>query len=75
MATITVRNIPARIIRSLKSIARKGNRSMEQEVRDLLEEHVAARDAVLEQIEAGWERQARRPAAREVDAWIDAGRA
>ena len=47
---------------------------MEQEVRDLLEAHVAERRSVLEQIESGWARQARRPTAAEVDAWIGAAR-
>jgi hypothetical protein len=47
---------------------------MEQEVRDLLEGHVAERQSVLSQIEAGWPRQTRRPSAREIDAWIGVGR-
>ena len=47
---------------------------MEQEVRELLEAHVAERRSVLEQIEAGWNRQMRRPTAAEVDAWIGVGR-
>jgi hypothetical protein len=47
---------------------------MEQEVRALFDEYVGDRLALLEQIEAAWGRQARRPSAREVDAWIDTGR-
>jgi hypothetical protein len=47
---------------------------MEQEIRELLEVYVSERRSVLDQIEAGWGRQTRRPAAREVDAWIAAGR-
>jgi hypothetical protein len=47
---------------------------MEQEVRELLEAHVAERRSVFEQIEAGWARQTRRPTAAEVDAWIGTGR-
>jgi hypothetical protein len=46
---------------------------MEQEIRELLEAHVAEGRSVLEQIEAGWSRQARRPTAAEVDAWIGVG--
>jgi len=34
---------------------------MEQQVRDILEQHVAERDSVLKQIEASWARQSRRP--------------
>jgi hypothetical protein len=47
---------------------------MEQEVRELLEGYVAERRAVLDQIEASWSRQARRPTASEVDAWLALGR-
>jgi plasmid stability protein len=74
MPTLTIRNVPARVVRSLKALARRRRRSMEQEIRELLEAHVAERRSVLEQIEAGWRRQMRRPTAAEVDAWIGAGR-
>ncbi len=47
---------------------------MEQEVRELLEEYVAERLSVLEQIEAAWARQSRRPTARAVESWIGAAR-
>jgi hypothetical protein len=47
---------------------------MEQEVRDLLETSVYERAAVLDQIEAGWAVQTRRPRADEVDRWITTGR-
>lgn len=47
---------------------------MEQEIRELLEAHVAERQSVLEQIEAGWGRQTRRPTGAEVEAWIGVGR-
>ena len=56
-ATITIRNVPARVVRSLKAIAKRRHRSMEQEVRDLLEEYVGERAAVLRQIEGSWESQ------------------
>lgn len=73
-ATLTIRNVPMRVVRRLKSLARRRGRSMEQEVRDLLEEHAAERASVLRQIEASWPRQSRRPRPAEVDAWIAAGR-
>ena len=47
---------------------------MEQEVRELLESYVAERRSVLEQIEAGWATQPRRPTAEQVDDWIGVGR-
>ena len=74
MPTITVRNVPVKVVQSLKALARRHNRSMEQEVRELLEGHVAERWAVLDQIEASWSRQARRPTAAVVDAWLAIGR-
>ncbi len=73
-ATLTIRNVPARVVRGLKALAKRRNQSMEQEVRDILEEYVAERASVLQQIEASWERQSRRPSGEEVDAWITAGR-
>lgn len=75
MPTLTIRNVPTRVVRSLKALARRRSRSMEQEVRELLEAHVAERRSVLEQIEAGWARQTRRPTPAEIDAWIRVGRA
>jgi plasmid stability protein len=75
MATLTIRNVPQRTVVSLKAIARRNGHSMEQEVRDLLETSVHERAAVLDQIEAGWAAQTRRPRADEVDRWITRGRA
>ena len=74
MPTLTVRNVPARVVQSLKALARRHNRSMEQEVRELIEGYVAERRGVLDQIEAGWNTQSRRPTAREIDAWMGVGR-
>jgi len=74
MATLTIRNVPAKVVRSLKSLARRHQRSMEQEVRALLEQHVGDRDALLAEIERSWDRQTRRPHRREVDEWIETGR-
>ena len=75
MPTLTIRNVPQRIVKSLKSIASRNGHSMEQEVRRLLETSVNERSAVLDQVEAGWAGQARRPRAAEIDLWIAAGRA
>jgi hypothetical protein len=47
---------------------------MEQEVREVIEEHVTEREAVLRQIEASWGEQRRRPTAAEVDRWLETGR-
>jgi plasmid stability protein len=74
MATLTVRNVPTKVVKSLKALARRHQRSMEQEVRAVLEQHVGDRLALLEEVEQSWARQARRPKAREVEAWIVEGR-
>ncbi len=47
---------------------------MEQEVREMIEAYVAERHSVLDQIEAGWSRQTRRPSSTEIDRWIAFGR-
>lgn len=73
-ATLTIRNVPMRVVRSLKALARRHGKSMEQEVREVLEQYVVERASVLRQMEAAWEHQARRPTAEEVDAWLAAGR-
>jgi len=73
-ATLTIRNVPMRVVKGLKSLARRRGRSMEQEVRALLEEQVADRTAVLRRIRASWSRQARRPGTAEIDRWIETGR-
>jgi plasmid stability protein len=74
VATLTIRNIPTRVVRALKTLAKQRNTSMEQEVRELLEEHVTERAAVLKKIEASWKDQSRRPSAEEIDSWINVGR-
>jgi plasmid stability protein len=74
MATLTIRNVPDKVTKSLKTLARKNHRSMEQEVRELINEYVGERLSVLDQIEAAWVKQTRRPTAAEVEGWIATGR-
>ncbi len=74
VATLTIRNVPVRVVRSLKALAKRQGKSMEQQVRDLLEEHAGDRSSVLDQIEASWNKQARRPSAGEIDDWLATGR-
>jgi plasmid stability protein len=74
VATLTIRNVPQRTVRRLKALAKRQNVSMEQAVRELLEERTGDRSAVLEEIERSWERQASRPKAEEIDSWIEVGR-
>jgi hypothetical protein len=74
MPTLTIRNVPEKVVRSLKLLAQRNQRSMEQEIRDILQEQVGDRISALEQIEKSWERQSRRPKAGEVNSWIRSGR-
>ncbi len=74
MATLTIRNVSPKVVKSLKALARRNRRSMEQEVRAVLEQHVGNRLALLEAIEESWARQSRRTKASEVEAWIGVGR-
>jgi hypothetical protein len=74
MPTLTIRNIPEKVARELKSLARRNQRSMEQEVRDILEEYAGDRMSALRQIEESWKRQVRRPRPAEVDRWKRLGR-
>jgi plasmid stability protein len=74
MATLTIRNVPSKVVKTLKTLARRNRRSMEQEVRAVLEQHVGDRLALFEEIEQSWARQTRRPKAPEVESWIQAGR-
>ena len=74
VATLTIRNVPQRLIDRLTALAKRQNVSMAQVVRNLLEEYVGGRSPVLKEIEDSWKRQAHRPTAEEIDAWIVAGR-
>ena len=73
--TLTIRNVPAETVKTLKSLARSNKRSIEQEVRDILRTFIAERHSVLEQIEQSWAGQTRHPTAKEINGWIAAGRA
>jgi plasmid stability protein len=74
MPTLTIRNVPPKVVAALKAQAKRHKRSMEQEVRALLEGVVADRASVLQQVKESWDRQSRRPEAAEVQAWLDASR-
>jgi plasmid stability protein len=74
MPTLTIRNVSQDIVKSLKSLAQQNGKSMEQEVREILEEYVGERSSVLDQIETSWKEQSRHPTADEIEAWIGAGR-
>ena len=74
MATITIRNLATKTIRALKVLAEYHHRSMEQEVRQVIETYVGDRLSARSQIERAWQAQARVPSATEIDSWIVTGR-
>ena len=57
-------NLAVKIVKALKAIAHS----------ESIQKHAGRRQSVLQQIEAGWARQSRRPIAAEVDAWISGNR-
>lgn len=74
MATLTIRNLAPRLVRSLRALAARNHRSMEQEVRELLESHVGDRLSAIAQIKKSWGAQARTPSPEEIESWRKAGR-
>jgi plasmid stability protein len=74
MATLTIRNVPPKVVRALKAQAERNRRSMEQEVRQIIEAQVGDRASAISQIEKAWASQKRSPRAEEIEAWIREGR-
>jgi plasmid stability protein len=74
MATLTIRNVPTKVVRALKARAERNRRSMEQEVREIIEAQVGDRASAMAQIERAWASQTRSPKAGEIEAWIREGR-
>jgi len=74
MATLTIRNVAPKVVRALKAQAERNRRSMEQEVRNIIEGQVADRTSAIDQITRSWSAQKRAPSAVEVEAWIREGR-
>lgn len=74
MPTLTIRNVPAKVVRALKAQAKRNRRSMEQEVRELIEARVSDRASAIAQIKRAWASQKRSPTAAEVEAWLREGR-
>jgi hypothetical protein len=69
VASLTIRSIPDEIVERIREVARERGRSMEQEVRDLLQERYADRSTVLQRMRDRWSRMPESSVA-EVDAWI-----
>ena len=73
MAAITIRKLAPEVVERLKARANLQGHSMEQEARALLTYRLAAREAVLDDIQALWS-QLEPPTADEVTAWMHTAR-
>jgi plasmid stability protein len=74
MATVTIRNLSAKLVRALKTLARHHHRSMERDAHDIHEQQVGDRLSAVSQIEKAWALQKRSPTAEEIESWIATGR-
>ena len=75
MATITVRNLPDSVVRALKELAERNNRSMEQEAREIISSRVMDRQAVMRVPREGWLRRTRPVRQDEAEEWVRQSRA
>jgi plasmid stability protein len=73
MATLTIRNLPDKLVERLKESAARRSHSMEQEVRELIEARYAPRIDVLARIEERWQRLPK-ASAKEIRNWVREGR-
>ena len=73
MRTITIRNLPDDLMDRLKEAAEAHHRSLEQEVRELLEQRYAPKEGVLDRVRGRWEGLPGITAA-EVARWREGGR-
>jgi antitoxin FitA len=73
MANITIRNVPDELIQRIKHLAAQKGVSMEQEIRDLLQNRYQQRSVVLERIRQRWQSLPSQ-SADEVQDWKKQGR-
>lgn len=73
MGTLTIRNLPDDLVERLKAAAAAHQRSMEQEVRELLQRRYAPKAEVLARLRSRWG-QLPRTSAEDVRQWREEGR-
>ena len=73
MPTITIRNLPDKIIESVKESAVKHGMSMENEIRETLKIHYMIKKDVVQRVQ---DRKGiyPQPEAKDIQNWIDKGR-
>ena len=73
MATLTIRNLPEKVVERVKTIAEQNGHSMEKEIRELIQERFAQKGEVLARMKKRWQ-QRLVPSAKQVNQWIESGR-
>jgi hypothetical protein len=73
MGTLTIRSLPEKVIQGVKISAELNKRSMEQEIRELLQRRYGPRSEVLLRIRNRW-KVLPRAEANEVEQWRHQGR-
>jgi antitoxin FitA len=73
MGSVTIRNLPDRVVAEIKAAAALHGRSLESELRELLQRRYRSREEVLTLVRERWNGLPR-VTAKQVDAWIEAGR-
>jgi len=74
MGSITVRNIPDSIIKSLKEIAKYRGTSMEQEARNILAYYVMDKADIITIIENSWDDILKPVKKENLDKWLKKSR-
>jgi antitoxin FitA len=73
MGSVTIRNLPDGVVAEIKAAAALHGRSLESELRELLQRRYRSREEVLTSVRERWNALPR-VTAKQVDAWIEAGR-
>jgi plasmid stability protein len=73
MGSVTIRNLPDGVVAEIKAAAALHGRSLESELRELMQRRYRSREEVLTLVRERWN-ELPRVTAKQVDAWIEAGR-
>jgi len=73
MGSVTIRNLPDGVVAEIKTAAALHGRSLESELRELLQRRYRSRQEVLTSVRERWN-ELPSVTAKQVDAWIEAGR-
>ncbi|MBN2440344.1 MAG: hypothetical protein JXJ04_03335 [Spirochaetales bacterium] len=73
MATITIRNLPEDLVKTIKSTAKKHGVSMEHEIRELLKSMFMQKKELLDLIRSQWD-DSTTPSVHDVNKWRHMGR-